>query len=327
MRTPDHVIADTARHQHGVFGRRQAIAAGFTPAMITHRLRCGRWIEVAPQVYLVNGAPDTPKMRLIAECLSARGIASHRSAAALRGVDGYPLDAEPEITIEAGTWVARSGVRVHESLDVHRTPTVFIDNIPTTTAPRLAIDLGGVVSFLRYSRAMDDLLIRRQVTWEELLDCLHAFAKRGRNGSAALRAYLREHYGEAITESMLEQTFLRGFGLRGLIEPTPQVEVHDERGFIARVDFAHIDAMVLMELDGRRHHGRSEAFELDPEKRNRLTTAGWRVLVYTWRRVIDRPNGVYAEVEQARLAGLASPHVQQPIITIAGRPVSRNPAA
>lgn len=315
MGSPDRDLARLAARQHGVFSRRQAVELGFTRSAIQHRRLADRWIEIAPGVHLIAGAPITWHTRLLATCLSLNGVASHRSAAVLHGVDGF-RPGVPEVTIARGTNRVRPGVRIHESLDLHRITPVSIAAIPTTPPARLAVDLGAVVSFTRFSRAMDDLLIRRLLTWDDALDALVDHARRGRNGVGALRALLHERYGEVVTDSILEQTFLRGFAPRGLVEPTAQVEIFDDRGFIARVDFAHIDEMVAMELDGRRHHGTDEAFELDPEKRNRLTSAGWQVLVYTWRRLIDRPNGVYAEVERTRTAAAARGSDRSPLVRV-----------
>jgi len=326
MSNADQAIARVAARQHGAFSRRQSDEAGFTRSARQHRVRSGRWIELEPGAYVIAGTPITWRTHLMAGCLSCDGVASHRSHARLYGLDGF-RPRRPEITIERGRALVRPGIDLHESKDVHRAPKVAVDRIPTMTPARLAIDLGSVVRYPLFARAVDELLVRRLVTYSDLLDVLVAYAKRGRNGSAALRAFVTEGIGTAVTDSMLEQTFLRGFAPRGLEEPIPQVEIHDADGFIARVDFAFVQAMVAMELDGRHHHGRSQAFEIDPAKRNRLTTAGWSVLVYTWRRLIDRPDGVYAEVERARRAGLASPNRAVPIIRVAGRPHLWTPPA
>jgi hypothetical protein len=317
MSNADQAIARVAASQHGVFSRRQSDDAGFTRSARQHRVRSGRWIELQPGAYVIAGTPITWRTHLMAGCLSCDGVASHRSQATLLGIDGF-RPGRPEITIERGRALVRPEISLHESKDVHEAQKVCVDGVPTLTPARLAMDLGGVVTYSRFTRAVDELLVRRLVTYEALLDALVAFAKRGRNGSAALRAFLADGMGSAVTDSMLEQTFLRGFGPRDLTAPTPQVEIYDTEGFIARVDFAFLDAMVAIELDGRRHHARSQAFELDPEKRNRLTKAGWHVLVYTWRRLIDRPNGVYAEVERTRRNALAAPTSAVPIIRVAG---------
>jgi very-short-patch-repair endonuclease len=45
-------------------------------------------------------------------------------------------------------------------------------------------------------------------------------------------------------------------------------------------------------LDGVRWHLPAQRFEKDHAKRARLQAAGWTVLAYTWRMVIDDPSAV-----------------------------------
>ncbi|MEM7093263.1 MAG: hypothetical protein AAF567_09695 [Actinomycetota bacterium] len=91
----------------------------------------------------------------------------------------------------------------------------------------------------------------------------------------------------------------------GLPEPTYEHDVGDDVGrFVARVDLAYPSDHLAIECDSRRYHDTAEAFERDPLRRNRLVTAGWRVLNVTWRTFATHPDIVVRTVREA----LASSH-------------------
>jgi hypothetical protein len=302
MATLDEAVGRRAATQHGLISRVQAMELGLSKGAIKHRLASGRWQLVAPATYLIAGAPLTWRGQVHAACLSTSGVASHRSAAVLLDIADFH-GGRPEVTMPRGVHLARLDAKVHESTDLDRATILTMDGIPVTAPDRVAVDLGGVVSFERYRRAVEDLIGRRMLSWPEAAQALTIHARRGRRGVGALRALLEDHCGEVVPESILERMYLALGRHRGLPEPVAQLEIRDARGFIARVDFAYPQARVVIELDGRRFHVRSDAFEADATKRNRLRLAGWTVLVFTWDRLTSEPDAVVAEVRAAlRLA-------------------------
>ena len=56
---------------------------------------------------------------------------------------------------------------------------------------------------------------------------------------------------------------------------------------------------VAVECVGRIGHDFEGAFESDPVRRNRLQLLGWIVIEVTWRRFVNAPQEVVAEVLQA----------------------------
>jgi hypothetical protein len=159
---------------------------------------------------------------------------------------------------------------VHSSRDLGPPWTSVVDGVPVTTPARLAADLGAVVSFPRYEGAVDEMIARRLLTWDDALEALVVLARRGRNGIGPLRALLVERYGDEIAGSALERAFHRGLVEQGLPEPLLEYEIHDAAGFVARVDAAYPEALLAIELDSRLHHLTGHAFEEDRRKRNRL---------------------------------------------------------
>jgi very-short-patch-repair endonuclease len=64
-------------------------------------------------------------------------------------------------------------------------------------------------------------------------------------------------------------------------------------------DFCWPERKLVVEVDGHRFHGNRRAFELDRERDQRLTLAGYRVVRFTWRQIVREP-----EKARARLAEL-----------------------
>ena len=96
-------VAELAASQHGAFTRRQAAAnkllswRGSRPPSATDG-----WSSVRPACSPVAGHPDTWEQRLIVATLAGggHGVASHRSAARLHGLDGFDHDAHVEVTVD-----------------------------------------------------------------------------------------------------------------------------------------------------------------------------------------------------------------------------------
>jgi len=295
LRTND-AVGRLASEQHGVIARRQALMLGLGRGAIDSRRRSSRWLDLEPGVYLIHGAPLTWHAKLMARCLSLDGVASHRSAAALHGLDRFDSGLI-EISVPRWRRVPRDGTIIHESTDLHLFERQKISGIPTTPIGRLAVDLGAVIEFDRFDRAVTEMVRRKMVTWEDLLVQLIRHSRRGRNGVGVLRALLDERFGANVGDSVLEGAFLRELRRRGLPEPVAQLTVCDYAGFIARVDFAYPELRIAIELDGRAWHGES-VFETDRDKRLRLVASGWTVVEITWRMLLDDPSTVFRRLER-----------------------------
>jgi very-short-patch-repair endonuclease len=284
----DRLLADQARRQHGLITVSQARMLGFSDKMIRVRRHRGRWQALAPDVFIVNGAPVMWATEVMAAGLATGGVASHRTAAVLHEVRGF-RPGPVELTVPYRVSRRAPGAIVHRSKDLELCTPVTINGIPTASANRLVVDLGAVVSFPRYEAAVDDLLGRGLITWDDALIALNAHSRKGRNGCGPLRALLEERFGEHLPESVLERVFLQLLRDRQLDEPVPQFIIHDHLGFVARVDFAYPDLRVAIELDSVRYHLDAATFEKDHAKRARLAAAGWTVLAFTWHMVVDHP--------------------------------------
>ncbi len=84
--------------------------------------------------------------------------------------------------------------------------------------------------------------------------------------------------GEVLPAGVAEMRVVRGLLAAGLPEPVRQHEILHDGLFVARVDLAYPEHRLALELDGFRWHAGRGPFRSDRLRRNRVETAGWRLL-------------------------------------------------
>ena len=92
---------DVAKGQYSLITWNQAIAAGLTPVVVRRLVAQGHWEKVGKGLYRINGVKETWRSRLKAIALRAgeRAAISHRSAAALWGIEGFHPPATVDLTV------------------------------------------------------------------------------------------------------------------------------------------------------------------------------------------------------------------------------------
>ena len=298
------------KRQHGLITRGQARQAGMTDTQLKWRVHAGSWVRVARGVYRHGSAPDTRVARLLAACLARDALASHRSAAALHGIDGFRLD-RIELVVPRGGARSMSGVILHQSTQFDLTMPVERQGVPCTGLGRTLLDVSAVVKRPRLDQAVDSVLREGRLRLADLYRILVSHARRGRDGCAAFRASLEERADEPIPLSAWSRMVADLLVESGLSRPVMEHQVHTPGGeFVAQVDLAYPDRRVAIELDSRRWHLNRVSFDKDPERRNRLTILGWTVLNFTWTHYVQDPRALCATVEaacrQSRLTKLAT---------------------
>ena len=288
------------RGQFGVVTRAQALADGMTKAQIDHCVRTGGWTREARGVYRHVAVMSTPMSRLFAGCMAHNGLASHRSAAALHGIEGFKLD-RVELTVPPGKRPSMAGVKLHHSSLMGLAEPTERQGVPCTGRARTVVDLAAVVTRTRLGRVIDAVLRDGLLRPSDLYAVHAAHARRGRQGCAALRAVLDDRLGDdpvPLSEwSRMVEDLLVGSGLS---RPRLEYRICDDAGaLLAQVDLAYPAHRVAIELDSVRYHLNRESFISDPRRRNRLTVAGWKVLSFTWDDYINRPGGLCDAVSAA----------------------------
>ncbi len=263
-------------------------------------------------MYALTGVAWTWRRCLGAVVLSVPGAqASHRSAAALLGARWDDRATAPiELTVPTGRTPLRTFERtrsrmpdvpvvVHECADLWRSTPRLVDGIATTGPLRLAVDLGSVVSFDNYRRAMGTVRRVHGVDWPSLDRIYRQHSVQGRNGCGALRDLLERHLGAAgAPDEVVEARCADLLVAAGLPVPEHQVEVVRPDGLRARFDLAYPSLRVGIETDGR-IHGEEEVRQADAARRNQLQLLGWVVLHFTWEDVVHRPQEVVRTVRAA----------------------------
>jgi hypothetical protein len=290
--------------QHSVVTWNQLLHAGATPAWVKEQIRSGQLVRLAPRTYRFNGAPRNWKMRASAAVLSARAPAliSHRSAAWLYGIDEH-MPGIIDITVPRHRRPrARAGVQFHESrlFDVAAETSEIRDGLAVTGVARTILDSCAVArSFPDRLDLFDEARRLKLVDWDELWDCLIVHTGRGRRGLRRYRDVLLTRDGTAPAGTK----FARRVGLlleaAGLPKPVYEHPVeHDDGMYFLDLAFQS-PRPVAVECIGKIGHDFERAFETDPVRRNRLQLLGWIVIEVTWRRFVNAPEEVVAEVRQS----------------------------
>lgn len=197
------------------------------------------------------------------------------SAAVLWGVPLANTWADVEVTLPPtahprripGLRVRRAQLRPHDVLR-------RLD-VPVTSAEATAVRLAAVLPRVDAVAAVDRMIATGFVS----LDTVRQLAAESRGpGSARARTVCGLADGRA--ESPQETRLRLLVHASGLPTPVAQFRVHDEHGFIARVDFGWPEHKVALEYDGL-WHAEAGQFAKDRRRLNRLQAAGWRVVFVT----------------------------------------------
>jgi very-short-patch-repair endonuclease len=290
-----------AARQRNLITRRQLEALGLSRSAIRHQLASGRLHIELGDVYRLPGARRDWRTRLHAAVLAAGegAVVSHRAAAALMHVPGFPERAI-ELTVPYRRSVVLSGAIVHRSRCLPVGHTKLVDGLPTTSMARTLCDLAAIMHPAQTARALDNSIARGGVTTNAMWRVLNELHPSGRRGSGAVRRLLRARgEGYVAPASDLEARFAQIICEGGLPSPDRQVDVGDGRQWVGRVDFAYRDAKLLIEVDSRLHHTSLLDLETDRTRDNRLMASGWRLLRITWQMLAEQPDEVVSTVATA----------------------------
>jgi hypothetical protein len=291
VKRDDPRIAEFLRTHDAVIHRRQALDLGLSAPQIRWLLERGRWEYVHRHVFRATSAPHTDRQRLRAACLASEtAIASHRSAAWLWNLVERP-PGRPEITVSTSWIPDLTGVQVHRSRDLDRIRTIERTGIPTTDPLRTLVDLGAAVGVETLSDALDRALASRLITLDGVVAELSRLSRQGRRGLGPMQKLIgaRGLVG-APHPSVLESMMLRLIQDHGL--PTPAIEITVGPSGEYRLDFAYPRIKLAIEVDGYVWHFTPEHMRRDHRRRNRLQASGWRILVFTWVDITERPHEV-----------------------------------
>jgi len=296
--TPDGAVAQIAFRQHGVVTLAQLRDAGLGAGAIELRVRNGRLHRLHRGVYALGHRRISREGRWLAAVLALGegAVLSHVSAGALWGIR-HSSSAFVHVTVPTS-----AGRRRRQGIVVHRSNTLGpadVDEhnaIPITSVSRTLLDLAGVLTPTRLERAVEQSLAHRLFDLRAIEAVLAANPRRP--GAAALAEIVaRIHDEPSLTRRELEALMLDLCDAHGIERPEVNVVVDDYE-----VDFLWRTRRLIVETDGLQWHGTPPALERDRRRDERLTVLGYRVVRFTYRRVVDEPAAVAATL-RALLGG------------------------
>jgi len=298
-RRADAAVAEVAAAQYGVVTRVQARHHGLTDRQIRIRLERGRWERLSRHTFRIAGAPSSWRQGVIAACLAAGdgAAASHRTAAALRGFDGY-TPGIIEITVPHGRRDFRmEGVIVHSSSCWTDDDVSIVAGIPVSTPERTLCMLAAVSTEEQVESALDSAERDRVVRRTDVAQVHDEVRQRGRNGIAALGRILERRAELAgIPRSVLERRMLRLLERHGIQLPACQVPIRRPDGRLAYIDFAYRDLALGIEVDGNIAHATPAQRAADNVRGNGLALRDIRIIRFTYEEVVHQPEMVAATV-------------------------------
>lgn len=252
-----------------------------------HARAAGRIVPVLPGVALPAGMETDWRWRIAA-------LAAWRPDAVILGSAAAKLQFWPAVdvpTVEAAVRTRfRSPAYRFTASQVPLDQIVQLGGVRVSSAALTTLDLipefGGDV--------IDRALRSRRVTLAQLWEALEVSGCR--TGNKERRRLLLDSRHEPWSEAeRLAHRHLRAHrivGWRANREVTVQ-------GSTYYIDIAFGPQRLAVEIDGRLHEEDPDIFESDRKRQNALVLAGWTVLRFTWRMLVDEPDYVIATIRAA----------------------------
>jgi hypothetical protein len=272
-------------------------------------VRTGDFVRVRYGTYakasMVAAAAADPALAHALDVASAiarqpRAVASHQSAAILRGLDllngppARPVCLTVPPGARAGSYRQANVVRHSAALPAAHVTNIF--GVPITTAARTAVDIARSGGFMAGVVTADSALHQRWASKTELRRVLESCGGWPGTGNASAVVEFARPQAESVLESCARVMFHE----RGLPAPELQVAVFGRDGDpIARVDFLWREHSVVAEADGLLKY-QSGADAIAELKRDRLLRElGLDVIHFTWEELFKQPHRVESRLVAA----------------------------
>lgn len=298
VRVSDSQIHELASRQYGLFSRSQAAAP---PHIVHQRLAAGRWLVVAPGVYSLPGVPDCLRRRLWLAHLDVglHSVVSHEAAAALHGLTTYK-PGPVTVTVPHGDHERPPAYEVRQSTDLRPHHVTTVDGLPVTTPARTLVDLAARRRPDRLAQALDDAHLTRLCRVGDVLALYDELRRPGKHGMRLLGRLLASRGpGYVPPESVLERRLLKVLAAGGLPAPVRQAALPWRPHAPQRVDLLYPAERVIIEVDGRRWHSRTDQMALDRQRDREAQNHGYGVYRFVWEEITKQPDMVCATVRTA----------------------------
>lgn len=242
-------------------------------------------MQLAPSVLAVTGSPASDRRRVMAAVLesSPGAAASHSTSAALWGAPGFRIEPIHVLRHRGLSRRAATLARTHEVCTIAVSHIKVVDGIPCTSPARTLFDLAADLRFHHYrlERTTDWMWSHGLIDGRTLDDVVGGLAKRGREGSTAMREVNATHGRDYVpTASGNEARMADILGDLCLGVFRRQVDVGGEE-WTGRVDFCHAELPLIVEVQSDLHHTSLTDAAADAKRRQGLDEAGY-VVVEVW---------------------------------------------
>ena len=271
----------------GPFTCREARGVGVTRG----QLRASVYRRLGSGLYRWAGLEESPLLMLtaIARRLPRGAAFSGWTSAWLHGFDVAPCN-PIEVTIPESVGSGRRAGATVRRANLPAKEIVKLRGLPTTSALRMVIDLGGRGPVTEGVVAADLALHAGLVSIADLR--AYVAAHPGAKGIARLRRVI--DLAEPKAESAMETRLRMLLVLAGIPRPDAQVSIKDHHGrFLGRPDLLYRLQRLAIEYDGGNHRDRLVD---DNRRQNRLISAGFRLLRFTAADVYGSPDLVAMQV-------------------------------
>jgi len=256
--------------------------------------------RVTPRVFRFAASARSWHQDVLAACLDGgpECLASHRTAAALHGFDGFRADVV-EVLVPMHVRHRRKNAIVHHTRVLAAADRTRVGVIPVTSKARTLIDLGAVAPSDRVEEAFDGAEragMRRQHVEARYVK----LRAPGRNGIGAMTQIIQGRLAtERIPRSVLERRMRRLLTSAGLPLPIGNHPVGLANGSKYEIDFAYVMQRIAIEVDGHGSHATRRERAADHVRGNALEAAGWTLRRFTYEQVLKDPTSVAATVRIA----------------------------
>jgi len=297
----DRACLAIAESQFGCISMEQAIEKGMSRSAIHRKVQARLWSPLRPGVYAVRGMPESWFRALKAATLWATPDAaiSHRSAARLWGLEGFP-ERPLELVVVRDLRTKERGEVIRRVAALPRSDCQRLKSIPVTSVERTLIDLSAVLTADLLEETLDEALRKELIRLKALSRRLEREPGKGQKGISALRKLVQDRLeGTGVSESRLESRLFALLRDAELPLPQKQLPIRGNGGRGIRLDLAYPAIKLAIETDGYRYHSGRRSWQSDIERQSVLASQGWRVLRFSWSDVHDRPDQVIGRVVQA----------------------------
>jgi Protein of unknown function (DUF559)/Transcriptional regulator, AbiEi antitoxin len=295
-----------------------ATVAGWRDAGITERrlktlVRSGSLVRVRRGVYATRPAIDyaavNPRrghalqVAAVERAAGRDAVASHHSAALVHGIDLLNQTAGT-VTLTRppakGTSPRRSAGIVCHAAELPAGHVISRYGLLVTTVARTVIDLARTTPFREAVVAADSALQAELTTKGGLL----AVADVCRRWPGIQQARRVIEFSDERAESPLESCARVAFAEAGLEPPELQVTIHGP-AWSYRVDLCWPKHRVIAEADGLAKYNTRKDLARQFERDRLLRDAGYQVIHFTWRELMNTPDVVVGRIRAAIAARTA----------------------